>query len=74
MQRVENDHSSSQLSARRFDLASGPECMGLGPLPVWRGARIMQKNVSRCILRRLVPLGISGPAPAVGNGVVSSLT
>lgn len=26
--------------------------MGLGPLPVWRSARIMQKNMSRCFLCR----------------------
>ena len=40
------DHLSSQL---RSDLPCGPECMGLGPLPLWRTVRIMHKEWNELI-------------------------
>ena len=37
---------------------SGPDCVGLGPYPVWRKTRIVQKKLSRYTCSDLVPLGM----------------
>ena len=44
--------------------------MGLGTFPVWRIYRITHKELSKCFLRALVPLGMNWACSCCGNGVL----
>ena len=49
----------SSLYAKSLTCSEGPECMGLGPFPVLRIARFVQREFFRCILRKLMAPGMT---------------